>query len=548
MSEEPSLNRTNEEIDEELRKKIALYYHPLFQASLAQWIMQMQTQNYSTLTMHQYSDLNIRIQKSLILDFDYESAATSAFEDWKIDIEREKFDKEYDVQKQSPDQTSPPKDKNYEKETLDYERLSEFFFDLCLSWCQHLDIETFLFFLNGVFLNITSGSHISVSSFKSIDKITVLSIDFFNTLLKHRTECEDKQGEDYKDWYAWNFKRTNEIVKRVETNLVEVFEHKDKRAYDIWVDMPQNSNNNYIDSHIKKLDKQLENMSKMNEKADTMAKTITNIETIKRMSMQGDKSFKGRQKEYNYEGYINRPTSDVPESQMIKTGYKSVFKSTMPSVQEDPPQKFKNQKKFEKSVIGTLPQEYKHAKLIEITETSYLIRNEVRLPILGKQIRMVERQNQKRDTTNLMQNINWKKNTRPMSHSTIKEVEEAKHFISEKENEDLKNNRGHIISNKILESQVKDIEEDSMGRIDVKVPRPGEVEYDRIQDQNQAIKKLIINIDNTIQNYYQNPESFDEGDTVEDVIQKEIEKESLLSENEKKTIEVLVLDYIRNDK
>ena len=40
---------------------------------------------------------------------------------------------------------------------IDYERLSEFFFDLCLSWCQHLDIETFLFFINGVFLNITEG-------------------------------------------------------------------------------------------------------------------------------------------------------------------------------------------------------------------------------------------------------------------------------------------------------------------------------------------------------------------------------------------------------
>jgi hypothetical protein len=44
-----------------------------------------------------------------------------------------------------------------------YERLTEFFFDLCLSWCQHLDIETFLFFINGVFLNITEGYHINVS-------------------------------------------------------------------------------------------------------------------------------------------------------------------------------------------------------------------------------------------------------------------------------------------------------------------------------------------------------------------------------------------------
>ena len=39
-------------------------------------------------------DLNIRIQKSLILDFDFESAKQSALEDWKIDVERELIDKQ----------------------------------------------------------------------------------------------------------------------------------------------------------------------------------------------------------------------------------------------------------------------------------------------------------------------------------------------------------------------------------------------------------------------------------------------------------------------
>lgn len=39
-------------------------------------------------------DLNVRIQKSLILDFDYESAKQSALEDWKIDMERELIDKQ----------------------------------------------------------------------------------------------------------------------------------------------------------------------------------------------------------------------------------------------------------------------------------------------------------------------------------------------------------------------------------------------------------------------------------------------------------------------
>lgn len=75
-------------------------------------------------------------------------------------------------------------------EHLQYERLSEFFFDLCLSWCQHLDIETYIFFLNGIFLNITSGNHLNVSNFKPMDEINVLPVEFFNKLLQYRSRCD----------------------------------------------------------------------------------------------------------------------------------------------------------------------------------------------------------------------------------------------------------------------------------------------------------------------------------------------------------------------
>ena len=45
-------------------------------------------------------DINIRIQKSLILDFDFESAKQSAKEDWKIDVERESIEKKDGAQAQ----------------------------------------------------------------------------------------------------------------------------------------------------------------------------------------------------------------------------------------------------------------------------------------------------------------------------------------------------------------------------------------------------------------------------------------------------------------
>mmetsp|Transcript_36194 Transcript_36194/g.55579 ORF Transcript_36194/g.55579 Transcript_36194/m.55579 type:complete len:207 (-) Transcript_36194:90-710(-) len=206
----------------------------------------MQRENYSKLSKRQYLDLNVRIQKSLILDFDLASAKQSAIEDWKIDVEREMVDKkenadlqdgEVDEQASGKDNTDAnpniiqgvttqsiaenqdelegiketedelagdgKKDKkailkesvdtNPEEEDsidqipgpefIEYERLSEFFFDLCLSWCQHLDIEMYIFFLNGIFLNITQGTHVSVSTFKEIEEIDVLSVEFFNKLL-----------------------------------------------------------------------------------------------------------------------------------------------------------------------------------------------------------------------------------------------------------------------------------------------------------------------------------------------------------------------------
>jgi hypothetical protein len=79
-----------------------------------------------------------------------------------------------------------------DRKGIDYERLTEFFFDLCLSWCQFLDIETFLFFVNGVFLNITKGNHINVSRFKENHEIEVLSIEFINHLLAYRSLCQER--------------------------------------------------------------------------------------------------------------------------------------------------------------------------------------------------------------------------------------------------------------------------------------------------------------------------------------------------------------------
>ena len=131
----------------------------------------MQQENYSKLTRDQYLDLNVRIQKSLILDFDLGSAQESALEDWKIDVEREEVDKgvpikeeeqQEEEEKQASELDAATNELNEQinglegikeeedgeaaaieanvktiklPQSIEYERLSEFFFDLCLSWC-----------------------------------------------------------------------------------------------------------------------------------------------------------------------------------------------------------------------------------------------------------------------------------------------------------------------------------------------------------------------------------------------------------------------------
>lgn len=144
------------------------------------------------------------------------------------------------------------------KQEIEYERLSEFFFDLCLSWCQHLDIETYIFFLNGIFLNITQGSHVNVSTFKEIEQIEVLSVEFFNRLLNYRNRCEEnlQQGQTYADWYAKNFGRSHQIAASVQRNLQESFEGKgEQRILDLFMDLPKEQENSYLSNQFVKLDK-----------------------------------------------------------------------------------------------------------------------------------------------------------------------------------------------------------------------------------------------------------------------------------------------------
>lgn len=108
----------------------------------------------------------------------------------------------------------------------------------------------FLFFVNGIFLNITQGAHVNVSEFKPLEQIEVLSIEFFNQLLQYRSRFEGGNDTSYQTWYTRNFGRQAEVVKSVEKGLTEAFRNKvgtspdgqqvvgENRILDLWIDMP----------------------------------------------------------------------------------------------------------------------------------------------------------------------------------------------------------------------------------------------------------------------------------------------------------------------
>ena len=91
-----------------------------------------------------------------------------------------------------------------------------------------------------MFLNITEGQHINISTFKDLDSINVLSIEFFNHLLAYRSICEQGKGQTYNQWYIHNFQRTKELVARIERNLQDSFKDNadENRILDIWIDLP----------------------------------------------------------------------------------------------------------------------------------------------------------------------------------------------------------------------------------------------------------------------------------------------------------------------
>ena len=100
-----------------------------------------------------------------------------------------------------------------------------------------------------------------MSVFREVEDIPVLSIEFFNHLLAYRQALQEdsENGQSYSEWYKHNFHRTHTIVQSVERNLLDSFKdvRDETRILDIWIDLPPQVVNQYLEQHFNKMDKDL---------------------------------------------------------------------------------------------------------------------------------------------------------------------------------------------------------------------------------------------------------------------------------------------------
>ena len=354
-------------------------------------------QNTRCCRKRDYLRLNVRVQKSLIIDFDFEAAQKSALEDWKIDFERQRQDREL----QSPVREEEEEEEEAEGEgeggaegSLNYERLCEFFFDLCVSWCQYLDIETFLFFLHAIFLNVraesdgqmTRGESLASSTFKHLDGTEVMPLSFFNLLLSARNRCAERhEAEHFERYYQWaryNMHRTHEVASNVQAMLRELFasEEESRRVDELFPDFETQVNQSFIESHIDKIDRNLDHLSK---------NTTFFMSTFYQQNLR----IQDRSKKEGGGG--GESSIAILGKQALSAGVeRSAVTATLEPrsiplaglTRED------KERIIEQRVIDAAPPYLEQGRLEEIRETSFLIMNEKRLPLFGRAITLFQRE------------------------------------------------------------------------------------------------------------------------------------------------------------
>ena len=243
-------------LNEKVNKKLSIFYHPFFQDLIEAWSFTYSPLK-TNLNMMTFIELNLRIQKAIIPIFHFQNSLNSALTDWHKELDdlaikssrkssqgkvisnnKINLSNIVEVLNNLPFDATVSNDKylsffkankthislKYLDTHLSLIGFGKFLFDLCVSWCENLDIELFILFLSGLFLQITSGHSLNNSTLIRTDDIVPLNQLFLNQMKMFKTHYERYKKKDlssFQIWYEWNYlpSRLQEITKRVIDTL-----------------------------------------------------------------------------------------------------------------------------------------------------------------------------------------------------------------------------------------------------------------------------------------------------------------------------------------
>lgn len=223
-------------------KRLALLQHPLWVECVKSWwnVMDPHDVNSSEsgtegkITMEQYLDLNVRLQKSLNPDFDYENACLSAAEDWQLDADNwsETVSIGETQHPVTPTSNYTPSIIKESVKSFTFDKFSEFLFEIGEAWCDG-SIESILVIVNCTMLHISQGVHLCSTVFKDIEMVNPLPALLFSEIADMGLNSSP-QNMEFMKWYQRNFLEVSSMRKYVCERLFRIVPHE-ARINDLWI-------------------------------------------------------------------------------------------------------------------------------------------------------------------------------------------------------------------------------------------------------------------------------------------------------------------------
>lgn len=160
------------------------------------------------------------------------------------------------------------------------------------------------------------------------------------------------------------------------------------------MNLPKEQENSYLAQHFEKLDKDFANIVKASKTRDMFVKSIEFMETLRDQEANKKNSKKEAAKgKIGASGYqptyllINKNAMSGASGSSAGVSAARTFVQRKDAHNE----RAQRQDEIERRLVAQLGDRFREARLVEVSEGSYLIQNRIRLPIFGKTVRRLQR-------------------------------------------------------------------------------------------------------------------------------------------------------------